>query len=507
VNSTNRKRIVEALDVLENERGIAKDLVIDALKEALEKAYKRNYLSNEATVKVEINPSNFEITIREFRSVVDDVNDEDLEISIEEAKAINAKFNVGDVVETVVSPNLFGRLAASQTKQILRQKIREAEKESLYNEYADKKDEIITGIIERVEPRFSIINIGRTGALLPLKEQVPSEKLVEGAHIKVYVNEVENSSKGTHVVVSRVAPGLVKRLFELEVPEIYDGSVEIVSVSREAGDRSKIAVSARNENIDPIGACVGPKGTRVRNVVDELHGEMIDIVEYSKDAKVYITNALAPANVESVIINSDNNATVIVPDNQLSLAIGKKGQNARLAVRLTGWKIDIKSYSEAISEGIDIYQADDVYFDIQEAEEIVDDTIDVEDDVFDDVEEVVEIAIEEEDETPRKVEEEEEVDSIEEVIFNQVPEVKEEIIDAKPKKKKKAKKEEVIDERVVEQILSGDTINIAELLDDRTDVIKEEDYLNYEEDHSYYNQYEDEDDIDYDEYDSYYDQD
>lgn len=349
------KKIIEALDILENERGIPREVVYDALKEALEKSYKKNYLCPEANVRVEINPKNFKISLYEIREVVDDVNDEDLEVSLEEAREINPKLNIGDHLETVVSPEVFGRLAASQTKQILRQKIREAEKEALYNEYADKKDEIITGVIDRVEPRFAIINIGKMGALLPLNHQIPHEKLVEGQHIKVYVTDVENNPKGTHVNVSRTDPKLVKRLFELEVPEIYEGTVEIKSVSREAGERTKIAVYAKDENIDPIGACVGPKGTRVRNIVEELNGEMIDIVQYSNDPKVFISNALSPAVVLNVLIDEENqSAIVVVPDNQLSLAIGKRGQNARLAVRLTNWKIDIKSLSEAVSEGIDL---------------------------------------------------------------------------------------------------------------------------------------------------------
>ena len=487
MNSTGKRKIVEALNILENERGIKKEVVIEALKEALEKSYKKNYLSNEAVVSVEINPNSFDIKIKEYRTVVDDVNDEDLELSEEEAQEINKNYKLGDVVETLVSPDLFGRLAASQTKQILRQKIREAEKESLYNEYIDKKDEIITGIIERVEPRFAIINIGKTGALLPIKEQVASERLKEGNHIKVYINEVENSTKGTNVMVSRTDPGLVKRLFELEVPEIYDGSVEIKAVSREAGDRSKIAVYANNENVDPIGSCVGPKGTRVRNVVEELNGEMIDIVEYSKDPKVFISNALAPSNVLAVLVQKEeNSAVVVVPDNQLSLAIGKRGQNARLAVRLTGWKIDIKSYTDALNEGIDINAVDveeELVFDVEEATEFIEEVIIEEIEEFDDVEEIIEIQ--------------------DEVIEN----IKEEIIDAKPKKKNSKKKETKVDERVVEQILNGEVINIAELVEERPEIIKVEDYSNYENNSNEYDDHQDDDEVDYDEYDSYYDED
>ena len=238
---------------------------------------------------------------------------------------------------------------------MLRQKIREAEKEALYNEYINKLDEIINGTVDRVEERFAIINIGKTGALLSSKDQIPGETLVEGEHVKVYVSEVERTTKGTHISVSRTHEGLVKRLFEMEVPEIFEGTVEIKSVSREAGERSKIAVYTANPDIDPIGACVGPKGNRVRNVVEELNGEMIDIIEWSDDPVTFISHALSPAKVERVKLNhAKNSALVVVPDDQLSLAIGKRGQNARLAVKLTNWKIDIKSVSEILEEGIDL---------------------------------------------------------------------------------------------------------------------------------------------------------
>ena len=236
---------------------------------------------------------------------------------------------------------------------MLRQKIREAEKEALYNEYINKLDEIINGTVDRVEERFAIINIGKTGALLSSKDQIPGETLVEGEHVKVYVSEVERTTKGTHISVSRTHEGLVKRLFEMEVPEIFEGTVEIKSVSREAGERSKIAVYTANPDIDPIGACVGPKGNRVRNVVEELNGEMIDIIEWSDDPVTFISHALSPAKVERVN-HAKNSALVVVPDDQLSLAIGKRGQNARLAVKLTNWKIDIKSVSEILEEGIDL---------------------------------------------------------------------------------------------------------------------------------------------------------
>ncbi|BBH26666.1 transcription termination/antitermination protein NusA [Intestinibaculum porci] len=354
------KNFIKALNALEEERGISKQTVLDALSEALEKSYKKNYLGPDSIVKVNIDDVTGKIELFEIKHVVDDVMDEDYELSEEEAQEIDPKYHVGDDVVTEVSPDVFGRLAAIQTKQILRQKIREAEKEALYNEYVDKKDDIITGIVDRVEERFAIINIGKTGALLPVKAQIPGEKLTEGQHLKVYVSAVDKNTKGTHIAVSRTEPGLVKRLFEAEVPEIYDGTVEIKSVAREAGERSKIAVYTANPDIDPIGSCVGPKGTRVQNVVNELNGEMIDIVEWNEDPVVFISNALSPAKVSHVKLNKeDNSALVVVPDDQLSLAIGKKGQNARLAVHLTNWKIDIKSQSEVAEEGIDLSDNDD----------------------------------------------------------------------------------------------------------------------------------------------------
>ena len=396
------KKFLEALEILETERGIKKEVVLDALKEALEKSYKKNYLSPDSIVRVDINPKNAKISLHEIKTVVEDVEDEDIEISLEEAKEINPNYKIGDIIESQVSPDVFGRLAAIQTKQILRQKIREAEKESLYNEFIDKKDEIITGVVDRVEERFAIVNIGKTGAFLPLNQQIPGEKIVEGQHLKVYVLEVDHGTKGTHIVVSRADAALVKRLFEKEVPEIYEGIVDIISVSREPGERSKIAVYTSNPDIDPIGSCVGPKGTRVKNIVDELNGEMIDIVEYSKDPAVYISNALSPSKVMNVSVNEkEKTAFVVVPDNQLSLAIGKRGQNARLAARLTGWKIDIKSLTDSINEGL--FELNDETNTMNEelieeniveqsnvSEEVVLDEFDIGEEIQEDVEEKVE---------------------------------------------------------------------------------------------------------------------
>ncbi len=339
--------------MLIEEKGIEKDVFLEMLKESIAKAYKKNYLNPDANVRVEINEKTGKFRLFEIRTVVDDLDDEDIELSLEEAQAINPFYKVGDVVETEADVEHIGRLAAIQTKQLFRQKIRETEKETLYNEFADKKDDIITGIVDRVEDKFAIVNIGKTGAFLAINQQIPGEKIKEGQHLKVYVSDVDRGTKGTHIVVSRTEPSFVKRLFELEVPEVYDGTVEIKAVSREPGERSKVAVYTSNESIDPIGSCVGPKGSRVKNVVDELNGEMIDIIIWSSDPVVFISNALSPSEVKYVAINeTDHSALVVVPDDQLSLAIGKRGQNARLAVRLTGWKIDIKSVSEALELGL-----------------------------------------------------------------------------------------------------------------------------------------------------------
>ena len=347
------KKFMDALNLLIEEKGIEKEVFLDMLKESIAKAYKKNYLNPDANVRVEINEKTGKFRLFELRTVVEDLEDEDIELSLEEAQAINPFYKVGDVVETEADVEHIGRLAAIQTKQLFRQKIRETEKETLYNEFADKKDDIITGIVDRVEDKFAIINIGKTGAFLAINQQIPGEKIKEGQHLKVYVNDVDRGTKGTHIVVSRTEPNFVKRLFELEVPEVYEGIVEIKAVSREPGERSKVAVYTSHENVDPIGSCVGPKGSRVKNVVDELNGEMIDIIIWSSDPVVFISNALSPSDVKYVTVNEDDHsALVIVPDDQLSLAIGKRGQNARLAVRLTGWKIDIKSVSEALELGL-----------------------------------------------------------------------------------------------------------------------------------------------------------
>lgn len=343
---------IKAIEILEKERGIPKELIIDYLKEALEKAYKKNY-NSESDVEVLIDSKIGDIKLIEKRVVVDNLEDEDKEIYIEEAKAINDNYKVGDIVETEIFVEDFGRLAAVHTKQVIRQKIREIEKTMVYDEYVSKKDDIIVGTIDRIEPNFAIIDLGKTAGILPVNNQIPNERLYAGSKIKVYVVDVDKSAKGAQVVVSRSDSGFLKRLFEAEVPDIFDGSVVIKSIAREAGDRSKVAVYSTNENVDPIGSTIGPKGTRVQAVSEEVANEKIDIVLYDENPVVYITNTLAPARVISVDFDEENkSAVVVVPDDQLSLAIGKKGQNVRLSVHLTGFKIDIKSLSDAKELGL-----------------------------------------------------------------------------------------------------------------------------------------------------------
>lgn len=348
------KDFINAVEILEKERGIPKDVVVESLKEALEKAYKKNY-DTEADVEVIIDPKKGDIQLVEKRVVVDNLDDEETEIFIDEAKEINENYEIGDIVETNVDIADFGRLAAVHAKQVVRQKIREVEKSIIYDEFVHKKDDIISGIIDRVESNFAIIDLGKTGGILPITNQIPGERLFSGSRIKVYVVDVDKSAKGAQVVVSRSDTGFLKRLFEAEVPDVYDGTVVVKAIAREAGDRSKVAVYSTKDGVDAVGSCIGPKGTRVQAVSDEVCGEKIDIVEYSEDPIVFITNTLAPSKVISVNFNEEEkSAIVVVPDDQLSLAIGKRGQNVRLAVRLTGFKIDIKSLTDAQEQEIEI---------------------------------------------------------------------------------------------------------------------------------------------------------
>lgn len=345
-------QLFEAIDLLAEEKGIEKEVLLEALEAALISAYKKNFKSA-TNVRVELDEEIGAMKVYSRKSVVEEVEDEQQEISLEEARLIDPNYEIDDIIEVEVTPKDFGRIAAQAAKQVVTQRVREAERGVIYSEFVDREDDVMTGIIQRKDAWFVYVDLGKIEAKLAQSEQMPTEEYNIHDRIKVYVTKVENTSKGPQIFVSRSHPGLLKRLFEMEVPEIYDGTVEIKSVAREAGDRSKISVYAENPDVDAVGACVGPRGQRVQAIVDELKGEKIDIVEWSEDPVVYVSNALSPSKVIDVILNEEEKATtVIVPDYQLSLAIGKRGQNARLAAKLTGWKIDIKSETEAREEGL-----------------------------------------------------------------------------------------------------------------------------------------------------------
>ncbi|PVC62109.1 transcription termination/antitermination protein NusA, partial [Priestia megaterium] len=352
--------LFDALVILEKEKGISKDVIIEAIEAALISAYKRNF--NQAqNVRVDLNLERGSMRVFARKDVVDEVYDPRLEISVEEAQTINPNFQLDDVVEIEVTPKDFGRIAAQTAKQVVTQRVREAERGVIYSEFSDREEDIMTGIVQRQDSRFIYVSLGKIEALLPQSEQMPNEQYKPHDRIKVYITKVEKTTKGPQIYVSRTHPGLLKRLFEKEVPEIYDGTVELKSVAREAGDRSKISVHSEYAEVDPVGSCVGPKGQRVQAVVNELKGEKIDIVRWSNDPVEFVANALSPSKVVDVIVDENEKATtVIVPDYQLSLAIGKRGQNARLAAKLTGWKIDIKSQSEAEQEGMVVKNSDDM---------------------------------------------------------------------------------------------------------------------------------------------------
>jgi transcription termination/antitermination protein NusA len=342
---------IEALHALEKEKGISKDILIDAIEAALVSGYKRNFNSAQ-NVRVDVNREQGNVRVFARKTIVEEVTDSRTEISVDEAHEIDPNYRVDDIVDIEVTPRDFGRIAAQTAKQVVTQRIREAERGIIYSEFIDREQDIVTGIVQRQDSRFYYIDLGKIEALMPLNEKMPSENFKQGDRVKAYITKVEKTTKGPQIFVSRTHPGLLKRLFELEVPEIFDGVVEIRSVAREAGDRSKIAVYSADSNVDPVGACVGPKGMRVQTIVQELKGEKIDIVKWSEDTAEYIANALSPSKVVHVTVYEGEKVTrVIVPDYQLSLAIGKKGQNARLAAKLTGWKIDIKSESQAEQEG------------------------------------------------------------------------------------------------------------------------------------------------------------
>ena len=349
----NIPEIFAALAMLEKERGIPQTFMMDKIIQAVTTAYKRDHKDVENVI-VDVDEEHQRLKMYVQKNVVaeEDYVDPFNEIPVEEAKTISARYEIGDVVNIPVDNTEFGRIAAGNGKQVIIQGLREAERGMVYDEFNSKQHEILTGVVTRIDPRTNAVSLRigtgteSTEALLLSGEQVPGEELVEGQHVKVYVVDVRRSTRGPQILISRTHPGLVKRLFELEVPEIYDGTVKVKSIAREAGSRTKMAVWSADENVDPIGACVGPKGQRVAAIVDELRGEKIDIIKWSEDPAQFIAAALAPSDVVDVMMAEEGKACrVIVPDDQLSLAIGKEGQNARLAARLTGYKIDIKPES------------------------------------------------------------------------------------------------------------------------------------------------------------------
>ncbi|KGO13559.1 transcription termination factor NusA [Clostridium botulinum] len=350
------QEFVEALKEIVKEKGISADLLFTTIEDALVTAYKKNYAKQGGStnnVKVIMNRENGEIKVYAQKKVVDFVEEEVEEISLEDAKEIDPNYELEDIINIEVTPKKFGRIAAQAAKQVVIQRIKEEERRIVYNEYIEKEEDILTGTVLRKDKGNILINVGKSEAVLGPNEQIPGEQFRFNEKIKLYVVEVKNTTKGPQVLISRTHPGLVKRLFELEVPEIYNGIVEIKSIAREAGSRTKIAVYSNDEAVDPMGACVGPKGVRVQNIVNELKNEKIDIIKWSKFPDELICNALSPAKVIDVTIVDEENkaAKVVVDDSQLSLAIGKEGQNVRLAAKLTGWKIDIKSKSQAEKEG------------------------------------------------------------------------------------------------------------------------------------------------------------
>ncbi len=342
-----------AITQLSAEKNLPKDVVLGAVEAALVSAYKKDSFSSNQNIAVKINPNTGNVEVWAEKTVVDKVEDPVTEITLREAKKLKKDVKLGEALMIESTPANAGRIAAQTAKQVILQRLHEAEHSAIFEEYADKEGEVVSGVIQRFEAGQAFIELGRTEAVLPPAEQVRTERYRVGQHLKVVLLQVARTTKGPRVIVSRSHPELLRRLFELEVPEVYNGTVEIKSIAREAGFRSKIAVAAKQEGIDPVGCCVGLRGIRIQNIVSELNGEKIDVVMWSSDPATFIANALSPAHIVGVQLNNEEQvATVIVPDKQLSLAIGKEGQNARLAAKLTGWRIDIKSATAAEAEKI-----------------------------------------------------------------------------------------------------------------------------------------------------------
>ncbi len=397
--------LIQALAEIENERGIPKEALIDAIKSALNTAYKKNFGTTQ-NVSVEFDELSGEVKVFSQKVITEEVTDELAEIGVDEAAELYPSCNIGDIVYVEATPANFGRIAAQTAKQVVIQKLREAERSLIYEEFLEREGEIVTGTIQRIEGRTIYISLGRTEGIMLPSDQVQTEKYEIGQRIKTYISEVKNTPKGPNIFVSRSHPFFLRRLFELEVPEIFDGVVEINSIAREAGFRSKIAVFSLEEKIDSVGACVGPRGLRVQNIVNELGGEKIDIIKYDKNPEEFIANALSPSKVLGVYVDTEEKiARVVVPDYQLSLAIGKEGQNARLAAKLTGFKVDIKSESQ-LEEDVEEYERQQEEEERENAEEM-DLNLDIQDiDLMDEMEENGEI---------EEIEEIEEIDEIEDI--------------------------------------------------------------------------------------------
>ncbi|SPT61806.1 N utilization substance protein A [Aerococcus viridans] len=365
------KEMLRAFEALEDEKGISKEVILEALEAALVSAYKRNYQQAQ-NVEVNFDVKKGSIEVYAVKEVVDLVMDSQLEVSLEDAHDLNSAYEIGDKIKFEVTPKDFGRIAAQTAKQVIMQRVREAERSIIYNEYIDYEDDILTGIVERQDRRYVYVSLGKIEAVIPPEGQIPNETFQPHERVQVYVERVENTTKGPQVYVSRSHPSLLKRLFEQEVPEIFDGTVEIKAIAREAGDRSKVAVVSNDANIDAVGTCVGPRGSRVQRIVDELKGENMDIVQWSDDMATFISNALNPADVLSVhFVPGETSCVVVVPENHLSLAIGKRGQNARLAAKLTNHKIDIKSEAD-----FEAYVQTEEYAERFAEKELVDEDVD-----------------------------------------------------------------------------------------------------------------------------------
>ncbi len=382
--------LLHALEQLEKERGINKDILVEAIEQALISAYKRNFGSAQ-NVEVTIEKSSGEVRVYALKTIVEEVTDPAGEMSLEQAKRFGADFEIGDIVEVEVTPRKFGRIAAQTAKQVVMQRIREAERGIIFDEFSSREEDIVNGIVSRFDRKNIIVDLGKVEAVLPPGEQTPGEKYNVHDRIKIYVINVKKTNKSPQIYVSRTHPGLVKRLLELEVPEIADGTVEIKTIAREAGSRTKIAIYSRNEDVDPVGACVGQKGSRIRAIVEELKGEMIDVIKWSANPEEYIASSLSPAKVLQVDLDEEAKiARVVVPDFQLSLAIGKEGQNARLAAKLTGWKIDIKSESQLRSQiELQLFHPEPVAAQNDDFDEL-DEPVAAQNDDFDELDEPVE---------------------------------------------------------------------------------------------------------------------